>query len=109
MRVVDRRLASVVQMRRAMPNPITLANLDVIHLLRKKGVESGVPNSSVDVLGDGKRRGDLAGILNCVNAGIANAGKIKMRVLVAQPLSPRLDVAAKNLLVGTVRAKSQDA
>src|SRR6516162_4503375 len=106
MRVVDRRLASVVQVRGAVPNPIPLANLDVIHLLRKKGVESGVPNSSVDALGDGKRRGDLAGILNCVNTGIANGRKIKMRVLVAQPSAPRLDVTTKDLLVGSVRTKS---
>lgn len=105
MRVVDGRLTSVVEVRGAVPDPIALANLHVIHLLGKKGVESGVPNSGVDVVRDAQGPGGAARIFNEINAGVANRRKIEKSVLIAEPFAPWLYLPTECLFVRTVRAE----
>src|SRR5215472_2600753 len=107
MGVVDRRLASIVEVRGAVPDPIALANLHVIHLLGKKGVESRVPNSGVDVARDAQRPGSVARIFNGIDAGIVNRREIEQRVLITEPFAPWLHLAMECLFVRTVRAELQ--
>src|SRR5215472_195883 len=107
MGVVDRRLTGIVEVRGAVPDPIALANLHVIHLLGKKGVKSGVPNSGVDVARDAQGPGGVARIFNGVDAGIVDRREIEKRVLIAEPFAPRLYLAPEDLFVGTVRGKLQ--
>lgn len=58
-----------------------------------------MPNSLVDILGDAKGSGRVTGILNGINTGLMNGRKIELRILIAEPLTPWLHFAAKNLFV----------
>ena len=56
---IRRRLAGIILVRYAMPQPIALAHRDVIHLDGKEPIQAGLPGSAVHVSGNGKLIGSL--------------------------------------------------
>ena len=75
----------IVEMGGAMPHTVAFAHGDVVHLDRDVVAQAGFPAVGVDVLGDGKRRRALAGVLDHIEAGLADGGKIELGIDVAQP------------------------
>ena len=100
--VVHRRLSGIVKMRRTMPDAVSLADFDVVHLLWQVGVERRTPDSFIDVCRNSEWLVDVTCIFNRVKAGLAHRREVEVGVLITQPLAPRRDLSAKDFLVLSV-------
>ena len=78
MYVVHGRLPGIIEMRRAVPDAIAFAHLNVIHLDRQVDIELGLPEIlEKDVFSDSEWRIEMAGVLDCVDARFVREEKSK--------------------------------
>ncbi len=82
---VGRRLARIVQMGNAVPEPVALAYRDVVHRSRQVTRERELPGVAVDVAGNPEHAGALPAIFDHIQARLFHAREIKFPVDVTQP------------------------
>ena len=99
---VGRRLARIVQVRDAVPEPVAFPHRDVIHLDGEEAVQAGLPRPAVNVLGDGEEVRPLAGVFDRVQAGLFDRREVELRIGVAQPRRGSGNRPFEHLLVRAV-------
>src|SRR5207249_537452 len=67
------------------------------------------PDSVINIFCNPKGPGLLSRIFDHVNSRLTNRGEIEMRVFIAHPSAPGLDLALECLAVLTFRSESQHA
>src|ERR1019366_10597495 len=90
-----------------MPDSVSRAEFDVVHLLRQVGGEGRAPDSLIDVLRDSEGPVDVACVFDRVKTGLAHGRKVEMGVLIPHPFAPRCYLTAENLLVISLRCYAE--
>ena len=88
MLVIDRRLTRIVAVAVAVPDAIGLVDQHMVHLDGQIDVEAGMPGVGVDTGIDTEAVGALAGIVELVEAGLADAGEVEAEIIVAEIFAP---------------------
>src|SRR5262249_42310791 len=97
--VVRRRLTGIIHMRHAVPHPVVLANLDMVHLDGQVCIQRALPYTFLITVGRySDRTGGVATVFDGVDPLRANGREVDRGVLIRRPLPPWL-IAAWNTSV----------